>query len=79
MKQQWQVEVVCTLPVTVPATGIIPHMLYNSSSSNNNDRTMLANLRDIVLHDKKVKTCLLISIAIDDSNVNTKDTENLGM
>jgi len=28
------------------------------------DRTILANCPDIVLHDKKEKTCLLINIAI---------------
>jgi hypothetical protein len=42
------------------------------------DRTIRANQPDIVLHDKKENTCLLITIAIpDDSNVNTKETEKL--
>jgi hypothetical protein len=40
------------------------------------DRTMLANQPDIVLHDKKEETCLLIDIAIpDDSSINKKETE----
>jgi hypothetical protein len=40
------------------------------------DRTMLANQPDIVLHDKKEKTCLLINTAIpDDSSINKKETE----
>jgi len=39
---------------------------------NNNNRP------GIVLHDKKEKTCLLISVAIpDDSNINTKESEKL--
>jgi hypothetical protein len=29
VKQQWQVEVVYTLPVTISATGVIPHTLHN--------------------------------------------------
>ena len=42
------------------------------------DQTILTNQPNIVLHDKKEKTCLLIDIAIpDDSNVNTKETEKL--
>ena len=42
------------------------------------DWTILANQYDIVLQDKKEKTCLLIDIAIpDDSNANTKETEKL--
>jgi hypothetical protein len=42
------------------------------------DRTILANRSDILLHDKKEKTCMIIQIAIpDDWNVNTKETENL--
>ena len=42
------------------------------------DRTVLAHWPDIVLHDKKEKTWLLISVAIsDDSNINTKETETL--
>ena len=41
------------------------------------DGTLLANWRDIVLHDKKEKTYILINIAIpDDSNVNTEESEN---
>jgi len=42
------------------------------------DQTILANWPDVVLHYKKESTCLLINIAIpDDSNINTKETENL--
>ena len=42
------------------------------------DGTVLANWSDVVLCDKKEKTCLLIDIARqDDSNVNTNDTEKL--
>ena len=42
------------------------------------DRTVLANRPDTVLHDRKEKNCLLIDIATpDDSNVNTKETEQL--
>jgi hypothetical protein len=42
------------------------------------DRTILANRPDIILHDKKEKTCLLTDIAIaGDSNVNRKQTEKL--
>jgi hypothetical protein len=38
----------------------------------------LANQPDIVLHDKKEKTCLLIDRVIPDGlNFNTTDTENL--
>jgi len=41
-------------------------------------QTVLANRIDIILHDKKEKTRLLIAIAIpDDSNVNTKEAEKL--
>jgi hypothetical protein len=41
------------------------------------DRTVLANRPDTVLHDRKEKTRLLIDIATpDDSNVNTKETNN---
>jgi hypothetical protein len=29
MKQQWQIAVVCTLPVIIPATGVIPHKLHD--------------------------------------------------
>jgi hypothetical protein len=42
------------------------------------DRMILTNPSDIVLHDKKEKICLLIDIAIpDDSNVTTKETEQV--
>jgi hypothetical protein len=42
------------------------------------DRTILANWSDIVLHDKKERTCLLIDRAIpDNSNINTKEIEKL--
>jgi hypothetical protein len=42
------------------------------------DQTILANLPDIVLHEKGEKACLLTDIAIpDDSNINTKETEKL--
>jgi len=42
------------------------------------DQTRLANWPDIVLHEKGEKACLLIDIAIlDDSNINTKETEKL--
>ena len=41
------------------------------------DRTILANRPDIVLHDKKEKTCLPIDIALPDaSNPNTKELKN---
>jgi hypothetical protein len=46
----------------------------------NTDRTEPANrpYTEGLLHDKKEKTCLLIDIAIpEDSNVNTKGTEEL--
>jgi len=40
------------------------------------DRNLLTNRPDILLHDKKEKTCLPIDIALlVDSNVNTKETE----
>jgi len=29
MKQQWQIAVACTLPVTISATGVIPHKLHD--------------------------------------------------
>jgi hypothetical protein len=29
VKQQWQVEAVYTLPVTISTTGVIPHTLHN--------------------------------------------------
>jgi len=42
------------------------------------DRTILANRADILLHDKKEKTCLPIDIALPDvSKANTKETEKL--
>ena len=42
------------------------------------DETILPNQPDTVLHDKKEKTYVLVSIAIpDDSNVNTKESEKL--
>jgi hypothetical protein len=28
VKQQWQVEAVYILPATIPAIGVLPHMLY---------------------------------------------------
>jgi len=41
-------------------------------------QTILANRPDIVLHDNREKTCLMIDTAIpNDSNVNIKDTEKL--
>ena len=42
------------------------------------DWTILANQSDIVLQDKKEKTCLLIDIAIpDETNANIKEAEKL--
>jgi hypothetical protein len=42
------------------------------------DGTILANQPDIVQHDTKEKTCLLIDIAVpDDSNIKKKETEKL--
>ena len=42
------------------------------------DWKILANQPDIVLCDKKEKTCLLIHLARpDDSNINTNDTKKL--
>jgi hypothetical protein len=42
------------------------------------DWTILANLPDVVLHDKTKKTSLLTYTVIpDDSNINTKETEKL--
>ena len=42
------------------------------------DQTVLANQPNIVVHDKKEETCVLIDIAIaDDSNIKTKETEKL--
>ena len=42
------------------------------------DRTILANQSDIILPEKKQKTCLLINIAVTfDSNVNTKGNEKI--
>lgn len=41
-------------------------------------RTILANRPDIVLHDKKEKTCLLIDIVVpDDTNFMLKETEKI--
>jgi len=41
-------------------------------------RTVLPNRPDILMHDKREKTCLLIDITLPvDSNVNTKETEKL--
>jgi len=41
------------------------------------DGTLLAYWRDIVLHDKKEKTYVLINIAIpDDSDINREESEN---
>jgi hypothetical protein len=41
-------------------------------------RTILANWPDIVPHDNREKTCLMIDTAIpNDSNINTKGTEKL--
>ena len=42
------------------------------------DGTIIANRLDIALRDKEENNCLLIDIAIpDDSNINTKDGEEL--
>jgi len=42
------------------------------------DQTILANRPDIVLHDDREKTCLMIVAAIpNNSNFNTKETEKL--
>jgi hypothetical protein len=42
------------------------------------DRTILANWPNVVLHDKKEKTCLWIDIAIPDiSNFNVNETGKL--
>jgi hypothetical protein len=42
------------------------------------DQTILANRPDLVLHDKKQKTCLNIDTAIqDDLNANTKEIEQV--
>jgi predicted alpha/beta superfamily hydrolase len=42
------------------------------------DQAILANRPDLVLHDKKEKTCLLIDIAIlDDLHAHTKETKKL--
>lgn len=42
------------------------------------DRTILANRPDIVLHNKKDRTCLLIDIAVpEDSNIMVKEAEKL--
>jgi hypothetical protein len=42
------------------------------------DQTILANQPDLVLHDNKEKTYLLIEIVIpDDSNINIKETEKI--
>jgi len=42
------------------------------------DQTILANRPDIVMHDTKEKTCLLINIPIpDDSNGNTNENDKL--
>jgi len=58
--------------ITVNGTTIMWNVLVIT------DGTILANQPDIVQHDKKEKTCLLIDIAItDDSNVKTKETEKL--
>jgi hypothetical protein len=39
------------------------------------NQTILTQQPDIVLHDEKEKTCLLINVSIpDDSKVNTKET-----
>jgi len=39
------------------------------------DRKILANQPDVVLHDKKEKTHILIDIAIPDNSNNTKDQQ----
>jgi hypothetical protein len=42
------------------------------------NQAILTHQPDIVLHDEKEKTCLLIDISIpDDSKFNTKETEKL--
>ena len=42
------------------------------------ERTIIANRPDVVLRGKTESTCLMIDIATpDDSNFNTKETENL--
>jgi len=42
------------------------------------DQTVLENQPNIVLHDKKEKTCLLIDRDIaDESNIYAKETEKL--
>jgi hypothetical protein len=42
------------------------------------NQTIITHQPDIVLHDEKEKTCLLIDMSIpDDSKVNTQETEKL--
>ncbi|KAL1276939.1 hypothetical protein QQF64_023612 [Cirrhinus molitorella] len=42
------------------------------------DKTILANRPDIVMHDRKEKTCLLIIISVpDDTNIMLKETEKI--
>jgi len=42
------------------------------------NRKILAHPPDVLQHDKKEKTCLLIDIAVaDDSYISTKETEKL--
>lgn len=42
------------------------------------DRTMAANRPDIVVHNRRKKTCLLIDVAIpDDANILTKEAEKI--
>lgn len=42
------------------------------------DRTILANRPDIIFHNKKEKTCLIIDITVpDDANIVVKESEKL--
>jgi hypothetical protein len=57
----------------------IPERVINVNSTTIMwDRTVLAKSPDVIIHDEKEKTCLLIDIALpDDSNFNTKENEKL--
>jgi hypothetical protein len=50
----------------------------NVTHAKKNAIIIIINRPDVVLHDEKKKTCLMIDRAIpDDSNVKTKETEKV--
>ena len=78
-KTQWTVCKNMVLQITHKYYKHIPERVLNVNGTTIIwDQTVLANQPDIVLHDNREKTCLMIDTAIpNDSNVTTKETAKL--